>query len=66
MLPLISTSQPRKKGTATVDHHQVTYATVDSDATMQQEAKAAILPTGEYACVILRFIVPSLHKRTAA
>ncbi|XP_064402132.1 uncharacterized protein LOC135347907 isoform X5 [Halichondria panicea] len=41
----LSTSQPRKKGTATVDHHQVTYATVDSDATIQQEAKAAILPT---------------------
>ncbi len=49
----LSTSQPRKKGAATVDHHQVTYATVDSDATMQQEAKAAILPTGEYAGVIL-------------
>ena len=44
----LSTSQPRKKGAATVDHHQVTYATVDSDATMQQEAKAAILPKGEY------------------
>ncbi|XP_064402268.1 uncharacterized protein LOC135348048 isoform X2 [Halichondria panicea] len=40
----LSTSQPRKKGAAAVDHHQVTYATVDSDATMQQEAKAAILP----------------------
>ncbi len=52
----LSTSQPHKKGTATVDHHQVTYATVDSDATMQQEAKAATLPacpTGEYICVIL-------------
>ena len=49
----LSTSQPRKKGAAAVDHHQVTYATVDSDATMQQEAKAAILPRGEYACVIL-------------
>ena len=48
----LSTSQPRKKGAATVDHHQVTYATVDSDATMQQEAKAATLPTGEYVCVI--------------
>ncbi len=53
----LSTSQPRKKGTATVDHHQVTYATVDSDATKKQEAKAAILPaipTGEYVCVIFK------------
>ncbi len=58
----LSTSQPRKKGTTTVDHHQVTYATVDSDATMQQEAKAAILPTGEYACVILCSISAHAHS----
>ncbi len=54
----LSSSQPHKKinTTATVDQHQVTYATVDVDATMKQAAKAATLPaaspTGESVCVI--------------
>ncbi len=54
----LSASQPRKKAntTVTVDQHQVTYATVDVDATMKQAAKAATLPTasptGESVCVI--------------
>ena len=48
----LSSSQPRKKvnTTATVDQHQVTYATVDVAATRKQAAKAATLPaspTGE-------------------
>ena len=52
----LSSSQPRKKinTTATVDQHQVTYATVDVNATRKQEAKAATLPaspTGESECV---------------
>ncbi|XP_064402629.1 uncharacterized protein LOC135348365 isoform X2 [Halichondria panicea] len=44
----LSSSQPHKKSntTATVDHHQVTYATVDVAATCRkQAAKAATLPT---------------------
>ncbi len=45
----LSSSQPHKKGnkTATVDQHQVTYATVDVDATMKQAAKAATLPASQ-------------------
>ncbi len=58
----LSSSQPRKKGnrTATVDQHQVTYATVDVDATKKQAAKVATLPaspTGESVCVIASVIV---------
>ncbi len=60
----LSASQPRNKGntTATVDQHQVTYATVDIDATMKQAAKAATLPTcptGESGCVIGLYIIVS-------
>ena len=58
----LSSCQPRKKGntTATVDHHQVTYATVDADATRKQAAKTVTIPaspTGESVCVIALFIV---------
>ncbi len=48
----LSSSQPRTKinTTAIVDQHQVTYATVDVNATREQAAKAATLPTGESGC----------------
>ncbi|XP_064400886.1 uncharacterized protein LOC135347001 isoform X2 [Halichondria panicea] len=48
----LSSSQPHKKGkntTATVDQHQVTYATVDVAATSRKQAKAATLPTSPTA-----------------
>ena len=44
----LRSSQPHKTGkntTATVDQHQVTYATVDVAATSRKQAKAATLPT---------------------
>ena len=60
----LSASQPRKKANtaATVDQHQVTYATVDVNATRIQAAKAATLPTcptGESGCVIGLYIIVS-------
>ncbi|XP_064402579.1 uncharacterized protein LOC135348323 [Halichondria panicea] len=47
----LSSCQPRKKGntTATVDHHQVTYATVDADATRKQAAKTVTIPASPTA-----------------
>ncbi|XP_064402239.1 uncharacterized protein LOC135347988 [Halichondria panicea] len=48
----LSSSQSHKKGkntTATVDQHQVTYATVDVAATSRKQAKAATLPASPTA-----------------
>ncbi|XP_064401145.1 uncharacterized protein LOC135347208 isoform X2 [Halichondria panicea] len=48
----LRSSQPHKTGkntTATVDQHQVTYATVDVAATSRKQAKAATLPTSPTA-----------------
>ncbi len=61
----LSASQPRKKvnTTATVDQHQVTYATVDVNATRKQEAKAATLPTSptsESGCVIGLWVIVNI------
>ncbi len=71
MYAALSSSHPRKKGkntTATVDQHQVTYATVDVAATSRKQAKAATLPaspTGESVCVI-GFGVPDMLECTSS